>query len=260
MKQLVIIGAGGFGREVLDWARQSEACGRDWLVKGFIDDNPRALDAGPPGAPLLGPIVGHVPAADEVFICAIGQVAAKRRCVKEVRRNGGVFTRVIHRTAVVGSEVELGEGVILCPHSVVTSRARLGAFVAVNLHSTVAHDAVVGDWCQLHCHVDVTGGVVIGEGVLVGSHASILPGVVIGAGAVIGAGSVVMREVAAGTTVFGAPARPYAAAVASGDVAARAAESAEDRAGECAADRAGEAAARLTESAADRAGERTNHG
>lgn len=256
MKQLVIIGAGGFGREVLDWARQSEACGRDWLVKGFIDDNPRALDGGPAGAPLLGPIAGHVPAPDEVFICAIGQVAAKRRCVKEVRRHGGVFTQVIHRTAVVGSGVELGEGVILCPHSVVTSRARLGAFVAVNLHSTVAHDAVVGDWSQLHCHVDVTGGVVLGEGVLVGSHAAILPGVKIGAGAVVGAGSVVMRDVPAGTTVFGSPARPYAA---------RAAEGAAEGDGEKASQPDGAmpgAAARAGEQAcaAARAGERTNHG
>lgn len=211
MKQLVIIGAGGFGREVLDWAREAEACGRDWSVKGFLDDNPRALDGGP--APWLGSITGYLPAPNEVFVCAIGQVAAKRRCVKEVRRRGGVFTRVIHPTAVVSPTAVLGEGVILCPYSVVTARARLGDFVTVNLHSTVAHDAVVGDWSQLHCHVDVTGGVVIGEGVLVGSHASILPGVKIGPGAVVGAGAVVMRDVPAGTTVFGAPARPYAAAL-----------------------------------------------
>ena len=216
MKHLVIIGAGGFGREVLDWARQSEACWGDWVVKGFIDDNPHALADGPPGAPLLGPVEGHVPAFDEVFVCAIGQVAAKRRCVEAIRGRGGLFTGVIHRTAVVSPTAVLGEGVILCPYSVVTSRARLGDFVTVNLHSTVAHDAVVGDWSQLHCHVDVTGGVAIGAGVLVGSHASILPGVKIGDGAIIGAGSVVMRDVPSGMTVFGAPARPYAAAARTG--------------------------------------------
>ncbi len=246
MKQLVIIGAGGFGREVLDWARQAEACGNDWLVKGFLDDNPRALDGGRAEAPLLGPIVGHVPAADEVFVCAIGQVEAKRRCVEVIRSRGGVFVRVVHRTAVVGSEVELGAGVLLCPHSVVTSRARLGDFVTVNLHSTVAHDAVVGSWSQLHCHVDVTGGVAIGEGVLIGSHASLLPGVTIGSGAVIGAGSVVMRDVPANTTVFGSPARPYVAA---------AARAGADQS-ECAEDRAGAAA--QSERAADRAGESTH--
>jgi acetyltransferase-like isoleucine patch superfamily enzyme len=69
---------------------------------------------------------------------------------------------------------------------------------------------VIGRWSQLHCHVDITGGVTLGEGVLVGSHASILPGIRVGDGAIVGAGSVVIRDVPAGVTVFGAPARPYA--------------------------------------------------
>ena len=207
MKQLVIIGAGGFGREVLDWARQAEGNGRDWVVTGFLDDNPRALDGFAVDVPLLGPIGSHQPGADEVFVCALGNVAAKRRCVTAIRGRGGVFIRVVHRTAVVSASATLGDGVILCPGSIVTAGARLGNFVAVNLHSTVAHDAVVGDWSQLHCHVDITGGVTLGEGVLVGSHASVLPGVRVGPDAVIGAGAVVMRDVPAGATVYGAPAR-----------------------------------------------------
>ena len=207
MKQLVIIGAGGFGREVLDWARQAEGNGRDWGVAGFLDDNPRALEWHVIDVPVLGPIGTHEPAAGEVFVCALGSVAAKRRCVTAIRGRGGVFIRLIHRTAVVSAAASLGEGVILCPGSIVTAGARLGDFVTVNLHSTVAHDAVVGDWSQLHCHVDITGGVPLGEGGLAGSHASVLPGVRVGAGAVIGAGAVVMRDVPAGATVYGAPAR-----------------------------------------------------
>jgi sugar O-acyltransferase (sialic acid O-acetyltransferase NeuD family) len=207
MRQLVIIGAGGFGREVLDWARQSAAHGCDWMVKGFLDDNPRALDGFASEVPLLGSIAAHRPAADEVFVCALGNVAAKRRCVAAILERGGAFVRVIHRTAVVSPSAVLGEGVILCPGSIVTARARLGDFVGVNLHSTVAHDAVVGDWCQLHCHVDITGGVVLGEGVLVGSHASIQPGVRVGAGAIVGVGAIVTRDVPPGATVYGPPAR-----------------------------------------------------
>lgn len=212
MRQLVIIGAGGFGREVLDWACQAAAHGRDWVVKGFLDDNPRALDGTGAEATVLGPIAAHQPGLDEVFVCAMGNIAAKRRCVEALRAKGAIFTRVIHPSAVVAKSAILGEGVILCPHTVVTASARLGDHVAINLHSTVAHDAVVGDWCQLHCHVDITGGVVLGDGVLVGSHASVLPGIRVGDGAIVGAGATVMRDVPAGVTVYGAPARAFAAA------------------------------------------------
>lgn len=207
LPQLVIIGAGGFGREVLAWARQSVQIDREWTIKGFIDDNLEALREKPAPAPVLGRIEDHQPASDEVFICALGVPALKRRCSEIIAARGGRFVTLCHRTVVMGHEVSLGEGVVLCPHSVVSSNTRLGCGVAINLHATVDHDAVIDDWTQVNCHCDLTASVRVGREVFMGSRVTIFPGVSIGNQAYLGAGAVVTRDVDAGIKVFGNPAR-----------------------------------------------------
>jgi sugar O-acyltransferase (sialic acid O-acetyltransferase NeuD family) len=207
MKHLVIIGAGGFGREVLAWARQSDAHGRDWLIKGFIDDRSDALDGLAIDAALLGRAHDYQPEPDDVFVCAVGQPATKRHLVEVIAERGGRFVSVVHRSAVIGENCRLGAGSILCPYAIVTCNVEIGDHVAINLHSSVAHDSKVGNFSQINCHCDITGWVTLGESVFVGSHASILPKLEVGEGAYIGAGSVVARRVAAGERVFGVPAR-----------------------------------------------------
>jgi sugar O-acyltransferase (sialic acid O-acetyltransferase NeuD family) len=207
LRKLVIVGAGGFGREVLAWARQSVQFERDWEIKGFIDDNAAALAGKNTPAPWLGPIADHQPANDEVFVCALGTPAVKRRVGELLRSRGARFGQVVHRTVVLGDNVALGDGVILCPYTVVSANNRLGVCVAINFHSTVDHDTNVGDWSQVNCHCDLTGGVQIGREVFIGSSVSIIPNVTVGDGAYVGVGSVVLRDVPAGAKVFGVPAR-----------------------------------------------------
>ncbi len=207
MKDLILIGAGGFGREVLAWARQTAAHGRAWRVKGFLDDNPEALAAKRVSVPWLGRVEDHAPAEREVFLCPMGTPALRRRCSEIIQDRGGQFTTLIHPTAVLGDEVELGDGVILCPYSVVSGHNRLGRGVVVNLHSTVDHDATVGDWTQINCHCDLTGGVTVGSEVWFGSRVSIAPGLRVGDKAYLGIGSVILRDVEPGAKVFGVPAK-----------------------------------------------------
>lgn len=207
LPKLVIVGAGGFGREMIAWARQSVQFEREWTLKGLVDDNLDALQGKGAKAPLLGTIRDHQPAADEVFICAIGVPAIKKRCSELLLGRQARFTTLIHRSAVVGDNVEMADGVILCPYAVVSANNRLGRGVAINLHSSVDHDACVDDWSQVNCHCDLTGAVQIGREVFIGSSVSIIPGVKVGDGAYIGAGSVVLRDVPPGAKVFGVPGR-----------------------------------------------------
>jgi sugar O-acyltransferase (sialic acid O-acetyltransferase NeuD family) len=202
MKKLIIIGAGGFGREVLQYARSIPAAARGWEPHGFLDANPDALERFGHPLPILGDPVAYAPAPDEVFICAIGDPRRKLLLCRGLRERGARFVNLIHPTAIVGERTRFGE----CPWSGLSADVRIGDFVTVNSFSGAGHDVVMGDGCTLSAHVDVTGGVVLGEGVFIGTHASVLPNVRIADYAVLGAGSVVLKNVRAGRTVFGLPA------------------------------------------------------
>lgn len=204
---MVIIGAGGFGREMLAWAEQSVQVGREWEIKGFIDDNLDSLRGKTTSGLMLGRISDYQPASDEVFICAIGVPATKRKVSELIMARGGRFGRLFHRTAVLGHDVEMSDGVILCPFAVVSANNRLGRGVAVNLHASVDHDVQVGDWSQINCHCDLTASVEVGQEVFFGSRVTVIPNVKIGDRAYLGAGAVVLRDVAPDFKMVGSPAR-----------------------------------------------------
>lgn len=206
-RRLMIAGAGGFGREVLQWAEDAIADGAPWVIGGFLDANPDALTGFDIPVSVLGHPSTYRPQPDDVGICAIGDPVIRMRVVAELERQGMPFTTLIHPTAIVGARCRIGEGCILCPRVTLTTDVTLGRHVLLNLHTSVGHDAVIGDGCSVFAHCDVTGFTKLGNGVTLGSHSSILPGMQVGDGAKISAGSVVARRVKPYTTVYGVPAR-----------------------------------------------------
>jgi sugar O-acyltransferase (sialic acid O-acetyltransferase NeuD family) len=207
MDKLIIVGAGGFGREVLQWAEHARAAGAPFEIKGFLDRKADALDGFDVSYPNLGPALDYQPEPDDRFLLAIGTSAVRMKLASELTARGWKFATLIHPTAIVGSRCEIGEGSIICPHCVVTTDVRMGRHVILNAHSTIGHDATVGDGCTISGHCDITGYVKLDEGVLMGTHASVTPGVKVGKYAVIGAGSVAIRNVQALATVIGVPAK-----------------------------------------------------
>jgi sugar O-acyltransferase (sialic acid O-acetyltransferase NeuD family) len=208
MKKLVIIGAGGFGREVLEWARGCPAFRKEWEVAGFLDDRSDAVDSFEGIAvPLLGNTQDYQPAKDEVFLCALGKPALRAEMRRRFEERGATFTRLVHESSIVGRRVQLEPGVILCPRVVLTCDIVVGANTAINVASAAGHDVEIGSDCQISSFCDITGYVRVGDRVMMGSRASIIPGRRIGNGATIGAGSVVVADVAEDVTVFGNPAR-----------------------------------------------------
>jgi len=206
MKKLYIIGAGGFGREVLGWAIQSAAFKKEWVIGGFLDDG-RVPGESIHGVKVLSSVEDHKVSDDDLFICAIGDPQIKRKVCEVIIDKGGMFTNIIHPSVTMGQNVKLGTGIILCANVVLTCDLVIEDFVAINNTSNVGHDAIVGKWSTISPHCDVTGGVVLEEGVFLGSNVTILPKVKVGKYATVGAGSVVIKNVKPHTTVFGIPAR-----------------------------------------------------
>lgn len=208
MKNVVIVGGGGFGRELACWLEQT--LDRDTRrIAGFIDDGmapgTRVHPAYP--YPVLGPIADYAIGPDDLFVLAIGRPALKLRIARELETRGAQFLSLLHPSALRASTARLGKGVVMCPFSLVSADAVINDFVTINAYTSIGHDAVIGAGSTLSAHADITGNAQLGECVFVGSNASVLPKVKVGDGATIGAGAIVARSVAPGTTVYAMPAK-----------------------------------------------------
>jgi sugar O-acyltransferase (sialic acid O-acetyltransferase NeuD family) len=210
MKELIIVGAGGFGRELLSYAIDAMNAGEcDWRVKGFIDDNLSALDSYDTGFPVLGTISKHEVDRRAVYICAVGDGKTRLNICRNLQSRGAEFINFVHPTAKIRERVTMGVGNLFCPHSAVSPDVMIGDFVIVNCSSGLAHDCTVGSGCTLSAGCDITGNCRLGEGVFLGSSAVITPGRRIGDYAKIGAGAVVFTHVKPGRTMIGNPATVF---------------------------------------------------
>lgn len=208
-QRVVVIGAGGFGREVVDVVDAINAeAGPRLEVVGFIDDGEPDQEMHRRwGVPCLGGLDALANLDDETeYVIAIGAPGVRRRIAEQIGTSRKAAT-LIHPMAAVGRYVELGEGTIVCANASLTNEIRLGRHVHVNINSTVGHDARLGDYTTLSPLVAISGNVRAGDGAFFGTGSTVNPGVTVGADAVIGSGAVVLGNIAAGVTAVGIPAK-----------------------------------------------------
>lgn len=208
MKQVYIIGAGGFGREVFEWMNDVLTDPNEHQFVGFLDDNLKALDGFDIEASVVGTIKSYSVKEGDLLICAIGDPASKKAICKPLLEAGAQFLSLIHPSARVGRRCVIGQGVVIAPKVILTCDVKVGTLAMINIMSTAGHDVSIGAWSTVSAHCDLTGGVQLGEVVFMGSGARVIPKKTVGTSAVIGAGSVVIRAVLENETVFGNPARP----------------------------------------------------
>jgi len=210
MQKIVILGAGGFGREVLDVLLAQNKVSKKWEILGFIDENPAKWGQILNGYPVLGSFEWFSEANLKAVkvICAIGDNKVRAKVVKKAKSLNLAFASVIHPTVVATDFVTFGEGVIICAGCILTNQISIGNHVIVNLDVTIGHDTVVEDFCNLNPGVHINGANRVCTGAYVGSGAVTVQNVTIGRWSVVGAGAVVINDIPDKVVAVGVPAKP----------------------------------------------------
>lgn len=205
MTRLVIIGAGGFGREVLGIVR--DIGGFD--VVGFLDQDLSLHGTVIDGCAILGDDGALADLARRsVSACvALGEPRARQRAFDACQQLGLDLPTLVHPNAYLSPQARLGQGVVLYPGCVVMPGCVIGNSVLINAGVTIGHDATIADFCNLSPGARLAGRVSLHEGVFVGMGACLRERITVAEYAVIGAGSVVLHDVSPNATCYGVPAR-----------------------------------------------------
>lgn len=209
MKQLLIIGARGFGREVYSTAFFCNGYGSEFVIKGFLDDNPNALKGMGKYPPILGPVETYKFSENDVFVVALGNPQAKEHYVNIALKQGGTPFTLIHNMARISpySHIQIGKGCIILGEASVSTEVAIGDHSAILDFAILGHDVRVGRFCHIGCFSFCGGGVKIQDRVVLHPHSYIVPHRTIGNDSIVGAASVVLRNVKPNTSVFGSPAK-----------------------------------------------------
>lgn len=210
LRDLLLVGAGGFAREAAEAVRAVNSSAPTWRLLGFLDDDPAKQGASIGGLPVLGEVdsVGRYP--DALLLLCPGRpdnyvsraLLAERLGLPDER-----FATVVHPAATLGTTSSIGAGSILLANVDLTADVTVGRHVVVMPQVVLTHDVQIGDWATIAAGVRVGGGCRVGRGAYLGSGACLRENRSVGEWSLIGMGSVVTHDVPPRRLWFGAPAR-----------------------------------------------------
>lgn len=205
---LVVVGAGGFGREVAALIESRSDQDATWDLRGFVDDEDSLLDTEVMGYPVLGDVNWLAQQTDLSFVIAIGDGQTRQHIDKQLVHAPPQAMVLSAPSVSFHHTTTVGAGSILCNGAAPTVNVQIGRHVVLDQHCTVGHDSILDDFVTLHPGTNVSGSVRLEMGVTMGSGSVVLPGTCIGARATIGAGAVVTQDIPPDCTAVGVPARP----------------------------------------------------
>lgn len=207
MRNLYIIGARGFGREVYNLYLHCKDNLGDVECIGFLDDKITALDGYEGYPPIISSVEEYEPQKNDVFVCALGDVRYKRKYAEMILNKGGNFISLIHPQTEIGLNTTYGMGLIVRTPCSISCDIRIGEFVTIMGYSVLGHDARIDSWAHLGAYTFLGGFSHIEESVTLHPGTRVLPHKKVCTNSIVGAGSVVLRNVKPNITVFGIPAK-----------------------------------------------------
>ena len=210
MKDIVIIGAGGFGREVAQLIEEINSDKKTWNLLGFIDETVEKHKTVINNTTVLGSFDWFENNARNKLwtICAIGNPRDKYNLVNKASAYNVNFANLIHPDSKTNKYSEFGFGCIICCNSFISVNTKIGNHVSINPGCGIGHDTVIEDYSSLYWNVTLSGNVCIHEGCEIGSKAIVIPKRAVGKWSVIGAGAVVVTDMPDNCTAVGIPAKP----------------------------------------------------
>ena len=206
MMDIVIVGAGGFAREIRCMLPEFLA-GQDYQFKGFLGKDQGVPSDHDIGQWLLGDPEVYQPQESDRFILAIGNMDARRRTVEAIGDKNGQFLTIVHPQAYVAPSATLEMGVVIYPFAAVSNNAHLHRCVKLNYYASVGHDTRLGEYCLLAPYATVNGFAELEDDVYMSTHATVAPQVHVGTHSKISANSAVMKDLPANSFAFGVPAQ-----------------------------------------------------
>ena len=210
MKDLLIVGASGFGREIAWLVERINRETPTWNLLGFLDDNATIQGQDVNGYPVLGGSQDVVRYENAYVVCAVGASKVRKTIVEKICAVAPniKFATLIDPSAKMSQTVSVGEGSIICAQTILTVNITVGKHCVLNLNCTVGHDAVLQNFATLHPNVNMSGTTEIGACSEMGTGSVIIQGKTVGSHTVVGAGSVVIKDIPEKCTAVGSPAKP----------------------------------------------------
>lgn len=205
MKNLIIIGAGGFGREVSWLIERINSVSPEYNLLGFLDDNDDIQSKIIDGYKVIGKISDAKNFPEAYFVCCIANTQVRKHITSQLSDMN--FETLIDPAAIISPKVKIGKGCVICAGVVITVDISIGEHCIIDVNSTIGHDATLNDWVTLYPGVNVSGNTLVGSGVQLGTGCQVLQSISVGENTFVGAGAVVNRNLPDCCTAVGVPAK-----------------------------------------------------